>query len=356
MEVVIRKARQDDVETVFNLAERYVLKDEDKEGATVEGFLVANFNLEKYRLFVNKADMFYVLEIDKKIVGFILAATSETFLFDQLAHNKIREINDQSYVLIKQICVDIDYKGRGYGQRLYQYVMDKSSGRNIYAAIVLEPENTRSVHFHESLDFFKYFEYTPDDERKRGLWMWDGASYTKEGRKLKHLLTEGDTAEEKAARISGNFSVLLHQYESALDLYKHEDRLNWQKLNNMLYVNAAIGALLGFIVEKPSDQKILTIDTVNIVLIASFAGFVVSLGFWISIWCGIHYMQARKRAVTQIERVLVNHSGFHLVTPVNIITRRSLTTYVLLALPLIFTIGWLVMFFVILFSKANGNG
>ena len=40
--------------------------------------------------------------------------------------------------------------------------------------------------------------------------------------------------------------AILHvQYEVAVDLYKHEDNLNWQKLNNLFYITAGLAAAIG---------------------------------------------------------------------------------------------------------------
>ena len=45
--------------------------------------------------------------------------------------------------------------------------------------------------------------------------------------------------------------AILHvQYEVAVDLYKHEDNLNWQKLNNLFYITAGLAAAMAFSLGK----------------------------------------------------------------------------------------------------------
>ena len=39
--------------------------------------------------------------------------------------------------------------------------------------------------------------------------------------------------------------TLLEQYRIAVDLYKHEDSLNWTKLNYLLAINTGLCAIMG---------------------------------------------------------------------------------------------------------------
>ena len=142
-------------------------------------------------------------------------------------------------------------------------------------------------------------------------------------------------------------AILKSQYEIAVDLYKHEDELNWKKLYNLFYVTGALLFILGFISESiktfPND-----IDP-SILFIISLAGVLISLSFAIAIWFGVTYLMARKAKVIEIEQKLQASGGILIVgdigksQPQEDILRKSPTTYILKFIPIAVTIGWFLL-------------
>ena len=127
----------------------------------------------------------------------------------------------------------------------------------------------------------------------------------------------------------------------ALDLYKHEDILNWQKLNNFFYISAGLLALCGFSLNQDTQHR-------RIILVsASIVGIIISLAFFIMLRAGVSYLQSRKTAVAFLERNLLNQRGDTIFYGRDISMKKQLqrspTTIVLQQIPLIGAIGWLIL-------------
>jgi len=158
-----------------------------------------------------------------------------------------------------------------------------------------------------------------------------------------------DTDQERSAGY-----ILMNQYFAAVDLYKHEDGLNWQKVNHLLYVNAALGAIVGFVLER-ERQDLFALSMPALLLTIAAIGLLVSVGFGVALWFGTHYLNNRKRAVLVVEERLIARGGVPVVTPVSCgvptrFQRVSPTIWVLRLLPMGFVLLWTSLVCVILWQ------
>ena len=147
-------------------------------------------------------------------------------------------------------------------------------------------------------------------------------------------------------------TTLLEQLKIATDLYKHEDNLNWTKLNNLFYINAGLWAILGFIIEFGGvNSSSFPINLNFIMTMVSIIGIIVSIALGIALWCGVRYMQHRKETVTFIEEKLIPYGGQNIVSSSQEILERkrffqqSPTTLVLKSVPVLFIIVWIIVLF-----------
>lgn len=139
--------------------------------------------------------------------------------------------------------------------------------------------------------------------------------------------------------------ILLEQYQIAVQLYQHEDELNWAKLNHLFYINSGLWAIVGFILQADIAQHA-PLDPNFVVTFVSAVGLVVSVAFEIALWYGTLYMYSRKNAVIHIEKALIEQGGAHLVsvpTEAPSYLHRSPTMWMLRAVPALFTLAWLAM-------------
>lgn len=142
--------------------------------------------------------------------------------------------------------------------------------------------------------------------------------------------------------------VLVNQEAIAAELYRHEDLLNWQKLNNLLYINVGLGAALGFTLDTGNGAAL---DVASPVAVKALAvlGALVCLAFAIAIWAGTIYLQNRKLALRLIERRLRPFGGAPMVhlrrfaTTRSKLQRFSLTMIVLRGFPLALAFVWITI-------------
>jgi hypothetical protein len=167
-----------------------------------------------------------------------------------------------------------------------------------------------------------------------------------------------------------HLETLSRQYEVAVDLYKHEDLLTWQKVNHLLYMNGGMVAIFAFLLER-DIENIVVLDEYQALQYTSWIGLLVSFAFSVAIWLGTHYMMARKLAVIDAEQKLAEVQGSRFVAivtpremqPPSMPSRspvirqwrewwrgwkerwlaKSWTVYVLRALPLGFLTFWLIV-------------
>jgi len=142
---------------------------------------------------------------------------------------------------------------------------------------------------------------------------------------------------------NGNYydkEIIMKQYDRAVDLYMHEDTLNWSKLNHFFYSTGGLLLVLSFLTTQVGIQFSLYLAVVSIV------GIALSLLFYIALNSGVSYMQERKKSVVALEKILINMSGMNVVTanPTKIYLKRAPTTKVMKMIPLCSLGIWMLIF------------
>ena len=144
--------------------------------------------------------------------------------------------------------------------------------------------------------------------------------------------------------------TLREQYKLAVELYEHEDDLNWRKLNHLFYINIGLWAVIGFIAKFDSSNLFFAVSPYFLLVMVSLIGLILSLAFGVALWFGVNYMHSRKDVVVAIEKILVQHGGRYIVStgPENgeekRFLKRSPTTWVLRSVPILLSIAWVIIF------------
>jgi len=172
------------------------------------------------------------------------------------------------------------------------------------------------------------------------------------------MVEEKSYSQETINMSTSSIEMLQEQYKIAVELYRHEDDLNWRKLHHLFYVTAGLWAVIGFIVKF---NESLIISPRLLVGMVSLVGLIVSFAFGIALWFGVEYMLNRKNAVIAIEEILVHLGGRYIVSPsVESMKKKrflkiSPTTWMLRLLPILIFIVWMIMLFAIIFQKWGAN-
>ena len=260
------------------------------------------------------------------MLGFVLGYSRERIQADQWVDSHIKSLHPEHFVLVKQVVIRAEMTSQGYASLLYEHVLGQAKDYPLFAAIVLDPQNSRSVRLHEKMGFRKVLEVRPPDGIPRGIWRRNPPS-----------------------------AETLHlQYEMAINLYAHEDLLNWNKLNNLFYTTLGLVVAVGFVFGFDASSGFRTMLMVVLCLV----GIALSVGFSIALWFGVYYLQERKKSVEEIERALGRMGGVPIVSTGPLGGERkpwflkvSPTTWVLRVIPIFFLVIWLALLGIVVFSQ-----
>ena len=279
----VRSASVTDIDQIVELAEIWQASDPSSKDSG-DGFLVSAYTADAYREFLTRAKYFNVAVDAGRIVGFLIAYTDKAISpSEELNLLMAKELGP--LVVIKQVCTHPGWRRQGIASMLYRTVLKNEGDRQVIAAVVSDPPNVASQRFHHAMGFEPYRKHTPGDGMERTVWLRRGYS-TK---------------------------LLVRQYKYAVDLYKHEDSLNWNKMNNYFYITTALTAAYGLVVSAGGSKS--TSGASRAMLVGfCVVGILTSAGFGAALAAGVHYLHARKRAVETPEDALVRAGGTRLIT------------------------------------------
>lgn len=315
--VEILRAGEEHVEQIARLAESWSLIGPNGNRRRLEGgFLVSAYTATEYRARVGTAEHFYVAVRDGRVLAFLMAYSSDQVEPDEWLNRRIKTTLG-SFLVIKQICVAREEARTGIASMLYYHILDQWEQSPVIAAVVNEPPNEASARFHRKLGFQELTRLTPPDGMPRVVWVW---------RKPRE-------------------AILHAQYQVAVDLYKHEDNLNWQKLNNFFYITAGLAAATAFFLGKEGAGGALG---KGLSTITAIIGVGVSLGFSLMLRFGRQYLLARKEAVIELEEYMAWHGGERIVNrrtddPRSTYLKVSPTGAIMMLLPVLVAACWLAV-------------
>lgn len=140
--------------------------------------------------------------------------------------------------------------------------------------------------------------------------------------------------------------ILREQYQIGMDLYKHEDLLNWTKLYNFFYVNLGLLAIVGLVMKERAKHY----GPSFVVALVSVLGFIMSLAFTGTIYSGLKCMHNRKDHVINIEKELIQYGAEDIVSNMSLADKdresfeRTLTSKILRIIPPVITVVWAIAF------------
>ena len=103
--------------------------------------------------------------------------------------------------------------------------------------------------------------------------------------------------QEDELEVSHRVDLLKAQFDAAVQLVMHEDRLNWNKLHNMVYVNLGLLAIYGLICRESILLREEMLTTI------SFFGLITGIGFALALHTGIGCIECHKQKVDELDAV-----------------------------------------------------
>ncbi len=174
----IARASGMDVHAIDVLARS--LARESSAGERRNNGFIKPYSASEYEHFVEGADYFLAAYVGARLVGFVLAHSSEkTSEFGGEVYEHINDVLQGSYIVVRQICIAPADSGKGYGRMLYRHVfgMARGAGRKYDGAVCFiwkVPPNRESERFHSAMGWTEVETYAlRDGSGTVGIWRVD---------------------------------------------------------------------------------------------------------------------------------------------------------------------------------------
>lgn len=298
MEFTIAKATPEDAPAIHGILTRWLLY-KTPEADRANGFLISGFTEQDYARFASECEYFFKAMDGDRIAGVVVACESSHITPEDAKNSLLKYSLNKPFVLVKQVFIAPDYGGCNVGSQLYNHLFRViPQQRPVVAVIVMEPMNVTSCRFHARRGFSEYLDFTPDRDpdgvaHKRSAWIRPArtsASFLDDVRLTNVHDRESDIGEIMSDRL-GNF----------VDLYRHEDNLNWTKIGMQCTILFALIAAAAFFFNKKDS---ITEEMLAIFSVVGVCGIVVNMMFMRKIESGIEYMHHYKKRIMEYDKVL----------------------------------------------------
>jgi ribosomal protein S18 acetylase RimI-like enzyme len=178
----IRTAKsKSDLQGILDLQWENHLSRVSDEVKQADGFVTVRHTPEQLLALQSIAPHVIALEEDE-VVGYILAMTKASRdlipvlipMFDQFdqVYFKGKKIADHHYLVIGQVCVGKDQRGKGLFDQMYKAYKDEFSHRYSFAITEIAQSNVRSLAAHRRVGFEVIHEFE-DETQAWAIVAWD---------------------------------------------------------------------------------------------------------------------------------------------------------------------------------------
>jgi predicted GNAT superfamily acetyltransferase len=291
------------------------------------GFLVSGYSEDDYRRFAEMYEYFFKATVNGKIAGVLMAFESGNIPPEDKNNSLLKYAVKKDFVLIKQIFVSPDAANTGVATRLYKHLFSLiPPARPAVTVVVTEPFNRISCEFHKRRGFSEFLAFVPEPDRdgktrRRSAWIRpsrDDDNFHDDIRLSNMHDGVDDIGQTMSTRVS-----------NLVDLYMHEDNLNWTKIGQQCTILFALIAGFAWFYGKALPEV-----SYPLLAIAGTGGVVINVMFFLKIRSGLRYMNTYKQKIRECDRQLTFHypKVGAIFDEGAFISRRSVTSRLLLAL------------------------
>lgn len=172
----------EDLEGILLLQKANLKKSLPAHEAETQGFVTVEHNFELLKK-LNDKERHIVAKNGNAVVGYALSMTKDARLdipilypmfeaFDRLLYRGKR-ISDYEYVVVGQVCVDKNYRGRGVFDECYQAYRRHHEKKYDFAITEIADANLRSLNAHKRIGFAELASYIAPDDATWVVVIWD---------------------------------------------------------------------------------------------------------------------------------------------------------------------------------------
>lgn len=152
-----RVSNREEIEGIKRLQTANLRENLRPEEIEAEGFVTAEYTLDFLER-MNRETPAVIAVDDKEVVGYALVATRKLLGHHELLDDLFRQIDEQiyrgaklskkNYVLVGQLCVQREYRGKGLAIKMYEFFRSELSGLFDYCLTDVQVSNPRSIRAH----------------------------------------------------------------------------------------------------------------------------------------------------------------------------------------------------------------
>lgn len=171
-----------DLEGILLLQKANLKKALPAQERKAQGFVTVEHNFDVLKK-LNDRERHVIAKQNDVIVGYVLSMTKDARqdipvlypmfeTFDKLLYGG-KPISDYDYVVVGQVCVDKNHRGRGVCDACYQAYRRQHEGRYEFAITEIAATNLRSLNAHKRIGFVELASYIAPDETTWVVVIWD---------------------------------------------------------------------------------------------------------------------------------------------------------------------------------------
>lgn len=173
---------EEELVQILELQSKYHVSNYSKDDVPGDGFLTVKHDIQMLRI-LNAAASQVIARADSRVIGYALVMLPQFAdlipvlkpmfqMFDQLYYQG-KSLNQYSYYVMGQICIDENYRGAGIFRMLYDHHRINFSNKYDFLITEVALRNKHSMQAHEKIGFSKILTYTDiGEEWNIMLWNW----------------------------------------------------------------------------------------------------------------------------------------------------------------------------------------
>ncbi len=167
---------------ILELQKKNLPQNLSKEQAELQGFVTVNHDLETLQK-MNSLEQSIIAKAGDDVIGYLLAMHTELRndipvlvpmfdIFEELEY-KGKSLKDCKYIVVGQVCIAKEHRGRGILDEMYEGYKNRLSGKYDFAITEIDSRNLRSINAHKRIGFELLRSYTSYDGRNWHIVLWD---------------------------------------------------------------------------------------------------------------------------------------------------------------------------------------
>ncbi len=182
MEMYTTSTTEEDLLGILSLQKSNLAINLTKDEISSQGFVTVKHSYASL-MKLNEIENHIVAKDGDKVVAYVLAMTKKSQfdipvlepMFDEF-NNVVfegRPISTYNYIVIGQVCVDKNYRGKGIFDKCYSTYKDHFSRKYDFAITDIASTNLRSLQAHKRIGFKEIHKYTSPDKTEWIIVLWN---------------------------------------------------------------------------------------------------------------------------------------------------------------------------------------